>query len=224
VHRTALCLLVFLAPAFAGADTVSPARFREGNGSLAAHIQFPDQATEVDVILDCESPVSARGEIGRVFCHPQAGTHSGYLRAVGNAVSKVRLYPARVNGLPKSIWLQYSVHFFRSADSAGQIGVYLHHDGPILAKGRSITWPQPYFFPRSGWGRACFLSGNFMARIRVDEAGNPVSHTLPDRLSAPCARAMKGFIERSRYVPATIDGVPAEATFDEVFFHIHRIR
>ena len=216
-----LIALTLSGATFGEQSTRTPARFEDGELSLAHRIRFPDVEGDVMKTAFCESVVEDNGRFHSNTCRITGSKKNKlFYYAIRDATRRsMRAVPAIVNGKPRSALFHYQVLFVR-ADGRDSIRIFPNWGYD------SKTYGPEYHAPQRLFERGAWLCGGerfgALATNRINEAGASVGKvsirlSLGLTPSPHCLSMIRDRHEKAEYVPAHHNGKPVEATYVELW-------
>lgn len=222
-HGLAALLLLCISTGAAAAER-APATFDHPDNSLVSRIEFPELRGDTTSVIRCAARVKPSGKMEDNGCYVGAAGDEVFIKAINEAARKARLNPARVNGEPLEVYVQYQVEFRKAGDEE-TVRVFNHpgveenvkaYGVEHIAAQRGLT-DEP-------WMKICPSRTRFsvLVRAHVSWDGQPSSvsfvrgnNSVP--ITERCRDAIESTVLRSTFTPAFADGEPVPSTFVEPF-------
>ena len=207
-------LLTIASTSALGAE-FEPANFGKYEARFVGSIKFPEGSEDVDLALRCASPVSERGQVGRISCAftRQPKVDQAFINAITTKRShlRIRIEPARAKRLRKTVRFQYTVRFERDAEGS-RISVFPNHGHAMAEHGLNYTSPQRYENARGKLWRWCkqVFEGRISGFITREGLAEDVKIEADGSPSPRCIESIATDFEKSKYIPAFVDGSPIE--------------
>lgn len=217
-------LLAVITPGCFAAGGTSPATFLPGPKGLAARVRIPAHLPEGTFYIFCSGVATRFGWLKSTSCfHSNAGNQAAaeaVVRPVLNASRRARLSPARRDGNIKTVWFDYTVAVDKHGD-ASHVKVFANHMLSFAKFGMHYTGPQRLLEYASSRNPTCSLRLLVMVRGEIDTNG--VGHDFSIAMShrhetVACLRSMIRTLKMNTYIPATANGQPVAAPYEEVFY------
>jgi hypothetical protein len=205
-----------------------PARFVDGPDSMQGLVQIPSPGRDGIVSVRCEGVLSETGHIrGSSYCQAVgAGLYAYELAAVAVTL-KLRVQPARVNGVGRRVWFQYRFEFEQLGE-ARRVRVYANHGQQIETFGGDYIGPQRIIEGAQDRTvfRTCITRLRFIVQASVTETGQAEAVSVTDYRegSAACRRVALEAVRSSDFLPAVTDGAVVRALYFEPFLGPSSIR
>lgn len=216
-------LLAITAMAASDLPRTSPAKFKPDAAAFAASIEFPEALPEGRHILRCSGGVTKKGHLRSVNCdHGDLTEGAGELAiaAISRAI-KVKsrvLAPAELRGYRRAVWFNFSVIFERIGDWR-KTTVVENHQLNVVRYGLDYTAPQRVLARR--FPNGCRPVVLLFAVAEISASGEAskarIVSSSGDQPGICRERTIRTMTE-SQYIPATLEGEPVTATYDEIFY------
>lgn len=195
---------------------MTPAGFNDGGRSLQNRILFPKVRKDVAVSVLCGARLDSNGDIADNYCWNTTDQQMGFVKAVNRVADQVRLTPATVDGVNRSVWFQYSVEF-RKVGEQEQIGVFPNWGFNRELYGLDYIGPQLYHAVRRSMD--CNVNQSFMVSMKIDADGSTHEpQVISGDPSQECRDRFEGFIPGARFIPAHYRGQPVPALYVDFWF------
>lgn len=195
---------------------MTPAGFNDGGRSLQNRILFPKVRNDVSVSVVCGARLDSNGDIADNYCWNMTDEQMGFVNAVNRVADQVRLTPAAVDGVNRSVWFQYSVEFEKSGDDE-RIGVYPNWGFNRELYGMDYIGPQLYQAARRSMD--CNVSQSFVVSMKIDADGSiHQPQVINGDPTQECRQKFENFVPDARYIPAHYEGQPVPALYVDFWF------
>jgi len=218
-----LVALLVLAAALPAAAERQPAGMIEDEKSLLQVLGFPDIKGDFERAIVCAGIVKTNGKMDGGGCYVVQPGDEVYVGAISQALKKARWVPATIDGKAVEAYLQYRVLFVQKGEDR-RVG-FLPNPGYIEnveAYGPKHIAAQRVV-GKEGWQKVCpnYAKFSVLAKAHVSFEGVPSSISVSDGAGLPisdtCRQAIIDTLERSQYIPATVDGETVPSTYTEPF-------
>ena len=200
-----------------------PATFEHPDDSLLSRIEFPDLRGDSTATLQCASQVNKSGRMEDSGCYVKSAGDEVFIKAILAAAKKARMTPARINGKPISVYVQFQVEFRKTGDDQTvrimnnpglPENIEAYGDQHIAAQ-RGLTSER--------WQKECPKRVRFTvwakAHVAADGAQSSIS-ILPGEgapITERCSSAIVATLNESEFTPAYAEGVAVPSSFIEPF-------
>ena len=220
-----LCLLALLALTAAEPASAQrqPAGMVEDDKSLLNILGFPDIKGDFERAIVCAGIVMTNGKMDGGGCYVIQPGDEVYVGAISQALKKARWLPAVIDGKAVQAYLQYRVLFVQKGEDR-RVG-FLPNPGyveNVEAYGPKHIAAQRVV-GKENWQKVCpnYAKFSVLAKAHVSFEGVPSSASVSDGAGLPisdtCRRAIIDTLQRSLYIPATVDGETVPSTYTEPF-------
>ncbi len=202
---------------YATADEhLTPALLTSGEQSLQSLIQFPDWRGDAEISILCGARLAADGAFLDNYCWGFDSRKYYYINEIQAVADQARAIPAKLNGEPKSVWIQYSVDF-RKIGEATSINVYPNWGFNRRAYGRQYLSPQLYDAPKRSM--YCHKKMSFTVSMQIDETGKVrKTEIVSGKASDKCRKTLQEFKETAKYIPALDEGDAIAVKYVDFWF------
>lgn len=225
INSRTLCSVLFMIclPAFAEeAVKYTPAGFADTDKPLPTLIKFPGARKDADVQIRCDTVITDDGTLTQLVCYGPDRRKMSYKNAIFDVIRDIEFVPATINGDPKTVIMQFILHFVRK-DEVENIYLYPNHGHDADNYGTEYTGVQRY-----DWGqwsshdcRGHHLRYIVGSRTIIGSDGGYQEHKLlkGKQEIGPCEESINEHIKSGSYIPAMNAGVPVQAEFVETFLN-----
>jgi len=197
---------------------VEPARL-ENAAEVAALISFPETAKHGDVvIIRCGTSVSRRGDIlPVVYTNSEDATiFKPYEDEAEKALDKLRVLPARRDGLRVAVWLNFSI-VFDNTQGMRQVKIVPNLQYDVKRYGEQYLDPQR--IAHRTFPRECSKRPPVWTLAKTDAKGDALSASLIQGAAGKrCERALIELLLSSTFIPAQHDGKAVDGTYVEAWY------
>lgn len=209
----------FLSAIILAAETL-PATFDSAEQSFLEEIAIPSLEAGTTLVVKCGGWLGKRGRFSQVACYQSAELTENIEiaiklnRTIPNAARKKKFTPAIVHGLKTKVWVNFSV----IVDNTGGVQtarVVLNHQYNEAQYGEDYVSAQRY--NARSWRCSLSFDNSFGVLVSSEGEAKNVRPAKPG-LSKRCENRISRALERSRYIPAHLDGNPVDSMYVELFF------
>ena len=186
---------------------------------------------ETRFIVRCSAVVETSGYVSDSVCYDAIGSGAATLgywdlkrltRGIKRAITKMQAVPARINGKPRKVWMNYGVEFVRhNSTSSVHVHEYFVFDADSLRP--DFVGAQRTLSDSNLWSLHCLAENSkmFWVVAKLDAQGKPESMRVrPEDLSNRCVSGLNRAIEGSNFTPALANGRPVlEVYYVEPFYY-----
>ncbi|MEM7362634.1 MAG: hypothetical protein AAF525_01310 [Pseudomonadota bacterium] len=188
----------------AALERATPADIHHSGRPLVSLLEFPSNVGEGNVLVQCKVWVDGLGDYYFPLCYMLEGEKVRYVREVLDKIETAKAIPARIGEESPSVKVMFSVLFDVTHQN---IVVFSSHR---IATG--LIAPQRI----AGTARCDVEVVDEYIAYTVSPEGEVVSvSVLGEDLSEQRRSQLRRCVERTKYIPATVDGVRVTADMEE---------
>jgi hypothetical protein len=222
--RRNVALLLIFAGAACGEEprNFNPADFdTESEDFIANRFEFPDIEGDLSLLIRCQSRVSRSGRMSKSNCFALNDVERLFAIAIEKAAGKSSVTPAIIDGKKTKVWFEYAVRVAQEGDRRWtrfypNWGLNANHYGTdyVAAQPYAIwEWPDDCWWPNEPF----FVLISVLVRSDGTSQDAEV-YTAGDSASSKCTAAIRKIALNRSYLPAFVEGKPADAKFLEAWW------